>query len=123
MSVTVKYYRVTNHAGVVSKDIGWHISRTARNVVVQEVNGVATVVKDESIPQEFDRFPRSENRLEITKEEYDALDVSSETSGQYALRSGSEVTLLKVQGSDAQTLDVAEFVKTAQAGIDARRGR
>ena len=79
MAKVIKYYSFTDPAtGLISKDVGYEDTREVKNVQIREINGVLTLTKNEVKEVTHVKKPKYAGLREISKEEYDKLDVSGE---------------------------------------------
>jgi len=118
MPITLKYYKTVNNKGSISKDIGWDYKLTRQNLQIQEVEGVATIIKNEEVPVELTRLPRADYFEEVSEQEYDAIDITFESDSQSLTRLGSEITFKKLQDKFQEKLDLSsQFLKAAQSSI------
>lgn len=111
MGVTLKYYKFLDSEGNQSKGVGWILERETREFQLKLVDGKPVVVKDEVVHVTNERVPRGVSALtEITKDEFDALDVKSEDK---KLKSKRERELYNVDRLDRHTKEKEKDAKTA----------
>ena len=112
MGITVKHYKVINSfsdgSSIVSKDVGWEVTKNVTIVKKQKINGKFEVVKTTDLGDYTSVSMPSGNLVEeVTEEVYDALDTSNEKEISQKRRARNEkfVTVL------ADRIDVIESNK------------
>lgn len=80
MSFVIKYYRFKDPiTGKLSKGYGYSVERTFANIAAKIVDGEIVINKNERVDKVVNKAPRGEDVKEISKEEFDNLDVSEES--------------------------------------------
>lgn len=80
MGVEIKYYKITNpQTGEVSREIGYIHTRQVRDYKARIVNGERQVLKNETYEKVTNRLIDVAGAEEITKEEFDSLNIKNES--------------------------------------------
>lgn len=118
MAKTIKYYSFVDLVtGTMSKDLGWEETKEGQSIEIREVKGKLTITKDEVTSLALKRVPNGSRLKELTKEEYDKLDVSGEHPYLTQKRERTEKSLEEKPKSAEQ--DYAELAR-GDRKIDAK---
>lgn len=96
--ITLRYFSFLDPVnGKLTKNYGYSNSRVQQNVVVKNIGGENTVVKNETIERIQEVTPHREQVTELTKKEFDALDVSEESASAKNTREGTLLSIQKLE--------------------------
>jgi hypothetical protein len=95
MSITVKYYQVTelSNSGdpVITKDVGWTITKQIDVFKKQKVDGEWQEVESNDLGEHSSTYlPKGQSIQEVTKETYDNIDTAGEALSTQKRRTKNE---------------------------------
>lgn len=80
MALTILYFSYSDPVtGKLTKGYGYEVTKKLQNLVMKVIKGSAKLLKHEEVSKEDRIVPRVDNLQELTKEQFDALDVSGES--------------------------------------------
>src|SRR6266853_6018893 len=98
MALVIKYYSFReNRSGNLSKDYGWVIDITTNNTKIQIVDGVPQIIIDEPVTRTVTYVPRGQEVTELTNEDFNALDVSTESDLSRSRRASNAYQIIRFQ--------------------------
>lgn len=117
MAIEVKYYGFLDSKGKQSKTLGWTQELVVHDLIIRDVDGTATVIKDEARTISRDTLPKYEGQEELSKEKFEALDVSEEEEDLTLRREKRLQVLARLQeeektGPEARKLDRVRAIQS-----------
>ncbi len=80
MTIEIKYFKITDpKTNKVTKEVGTVITRTVKDYKAKTIAGKLEVLKDEAEERVTTSIPEGDDVVEISREEFDAIDVSGES--------------------------------------------
>jgi len=123
MALVIKYYSFReNRSGNLSKDYGWVVDITTNNTKIQIVDGVPQIIIDEPVTRTVTYVPRGQEVTELTNEDFNALDVSTESDLSRSRRASNAYQIIRFQnqqnlGAIDTKLVAKRFGEIHQKGI------
>lgn len=118
MAKEIKYYSYTDRVtGTFSKSVGYEEQKETKRIRIREVNSKLQVTINESKIRTIVSKPKGDNVKELSKDDYDKLDVSGEHPFLTQLRKQAELRLLgeKSAAQDYKELSIKSVPVDAQA--------
>lgn len=126
MEIVFKYFKFPDPInGQQTKLPGYILDKKDYFVHIKDVDGVATIIRDEMVEQHVERIPSSPGIEEISKEEYDYLDTGGESETLKQRRSKETLMIERLARRPTGTEEVspAERMRVSlQEKIDAKKG-
>lgn len=119
MSLTVKYFSFKDpFTGKQTKDLGFSVERTTRDFAMQLNAGKAIVSKNKEVSRVIEFRPKASDAIEVSKEIFDALDVSGESATSKRRRENNEIRIELATARENRAspkFDVADVVAKFEA--------